>query len=83
MSQERRPRAFIPAPWVDRAACAGTDPALWFPDTGEHATQARAICAGCPVRTDCRDYAIAAEEQGGIWGGMGRDERLEWKRRQR
>ena len=31
--------------------------------------QAAELCAGCPVLDLCRDYAIAAKEPFGIWGG--------------
>lgn len=84
MSQERRPRAFIPAPWVHRAACAGTDPALWFPSEERrphsHTDRARTICAGCGVRRECLDYALTTPEPDGIWGGLTPEERLKLKR---
>jgi len=54
--------------------CRTTDPEAWFPETGEGhsgATRyAKEMCAECPVMVQCRDYAIANNEQHGIWGGM-------------
>ena len=31
---------------------------------------AKSLCETCPVLLDCRDYAVDAGEQHGIWGGM-------------
>jgi len=62
----RRPEA-----WKAQAACRGKDPALWFPDQHDHATEAKRICAGCPVQTECLGYALVAAEDFGIWGGLG------------
>jgi hypothetical protein len=36
---------------------------------------ARAICARCPVTTQCREWAVRAGEPAGIWGGTTPDER--------
>jgi hypothetical protein len=32
-------------------------------------------CAGCPARQACLDYATAAGEVDGIWGGLTADDR--------
>lgn len=61
--------------WRDDAACRGLDPAKWYPHTGERNDVAKAICAGCPVRAECLEFAIAAREDFGIWGGMSERER--------
>lgn len=62
--------------WRQRAACAGTDPALFYdPDPdAEHA--AKQICAACPVRGPCAADAAARGEPHGIWGGLTEHERL-------
>jgi len=78
----------LPPPTVERwdwqlaAACRGLDSSLFFPPDGERARArarrialAKSICAGCPVLTDCRSYAVAAGETCGIWGGLTEDER--------
>jgi WhiB family redox-sensing transcriptional regulator len=74
-----------PAPrWRQRAGCIGADPDLFFPvgpaDTTA-VTEAKAICAWCPVRTDCLGYATAHFLQG-VWGGTTEDERRLYRRRQ-
>jgi WhiB family redox-sensing transcriptional regulator len=58
------------------------DSSLFFGPDGERPrvrthriAKAKAICAGCPVLDDCRNYAIAAGEPVGIWGGLTEDER--------
>ena len=37
--------------------------------------RAKAVCAACPVQTQCLEHAIAADERYGIWGGLNQDER--------
>jgi WhiB family redox-sensing transcriptional regulator len=37
--------------------------------------QAKAICARCPVRIECLEYAIRIREPHGIWGGLNELER--------
>lgn len=64
--------------WQDFAACAGQDPALWFPQqdrrggrpAAERAAQRQALetCAGCPVRAECAE--AGQHEDHGIWGGL-------------
>lgn len=62
--------------WMRDAACKGMDPSLFFVEgPGETKNQAVAVCARCPVRRDCLDYAIENREYHGIWGGVGRDVR--------
>jgi WhiB family redox-sensing transcriptional regulator len=43
---------------------------LFFPQLGQSADPAQAICAGCAVRADCLALARARGEQFGIWGGV-------------
>jgi WhiB family redox-sensing transcriptional regulator len=64
------------ARWRELAACRGTDLGVFFPGRGESAGPARQVCAGCPVRQPCLDYAIANRIVHGIWGGLtGRERR--------
>lgn len=55
--------------WVTRAACRGADPAIFFPGPDDDAAEALAVCARCPVRQECLEYALEARERYGIWGG--------------
>jgi WhiB family redox-sensing transcriptional regulator len=64
------------ARWRELAACRGTDLEVFFPKRGESADSARRICAACPVRRACLDYAISNRITDGIWGGLtGRERR--------
>jgi WhiB family transcriptional regulator, redox-sensing transcriptional regulator len=64
-----------PPHWRGRAACLGADPDLFFPQRGESAEPAREICARCPVREACLDYALRNAITYGIWGGLPERER--------
>lgn len=57
--------------WMHRGAC--TDPqvaANFFPTRGESPAPAKAVCAECPVREDCLEYAVTHRELNGVWGGV-------------
>jgi WhiB family redox-sensing transcriptional regulator len=77
------------ADWRARAACRDKDPDLFFPvgTTGPAEVQiaeAKLVCAGCAVRRNCGEFALATFQKHGIWGGIGEDERhLELRRRRR
>jgi WhiB family transcriptional regulator, redox-sensing transcriptional regulator len=76
-----------PAPpvagWRDRAACRGTELSVFFPGRGESAEPARQVCAGCPVRQPCLDYAISHAITSGIWGGLAERDRRALRSRHR
>lgn len=74
------PRTPIQTPWADQAACRGMDPGLMFPARGEDARAAKAVCATCPVRAECLDYALSNGEYYGIWGGKSEKERKSLRR---
>jgi WhiB family transcriptional regulator, redox-sensing transcriptional regulator len=63
--------------WIDNAACAETDPHLFFPELGQEdlAIQAKRVCRGCGVQTDCDDWATSFPERGGIWAGSSRNKK--------
>ncbi len=54
---------------VGPAPCALGEAEAWWPAPGE-TTDAVAGCRMCPARTQCLAYAVAADEHGGIWGGL-------------
>lgn len=62
--------------WQRDALCKKTGPALFFPEQGESSAQdAKRVCAGCPVREKCLEYALANREPAGVWGGLDETER--------
>jgi len=76
-----------PGRWADDALCAQADPDAWFPDRGNYAVAALAkrICAACPVRAQCLDYALSGADtwrgiSNGIWAGTTPKERAALRR---
>ena len=70
------PASFLPASWTREATCATADPDLFFPeDSRSPVTEAKDICAGCPVRPECLQYSLDAAEEFGVWGGLTEKER--------
>lgn len=67
--------------WHDQALCAQTDPEAFFPEKGGSTREAKRICTGCEVRSECLSYALANDERFGIWGGLSERERRRLKRR--
>jgi WhiB family transcriptional regulator, redox-sensing transcriptional regulator len=75
--------ALEPEPWQTHAECRGADPDLFFPTQGEATAPAKAVCAACPVRIDCLEYAMSNRITFGIWGGMSERERQRLRRQRR
>ena len=69
--------------WRDDAACRGADLDLFFPISDDESGPAKAICATCPVRDDCLEWALATRQEDGIFGGMTPSERRRTRRRRR
>jgi WhiB family redox-sensing transcriptional regulator len=64
--------------WQKRAACRSTrNPEKWFPDRGGDVEPAKAVCRRCPVRNECRRFALANKFVWGVWGGLDENERRE------
>ena len=61
--------------WRSQALCRGLDPEIFYPASDEEADEAKSVCSGCPVRVACLEYALAARERDGIWGGCTERER--------
>ncbi len=45
--------------WMEQAACRQMPTELFFPERGEDATAAKAVCNTCPVIAECREYALS------------------------
>ena len=75
--------AFVPKrpSWHRQAACIGVSGDVFFEEGVRRLViEAKSYCYKCPVRVDCLEHAIAAEEIG-IWGGMTTTERRREARR--
>lgn len=70
---EERPK------WQHNGRCNGLTidyvKAVFFPRSGQAAHEAKSICAECPVRVECREYAIDNQILYGVWGGLTTRER--------
>ena len=66
--------------WWQAAACRTADPEIFFPVSAhgpgqEDIAQAKAVCARCPVRKQCLQFALATHQVHGVWGGTTEEER--------
>jgi WhiB family redox-sensing transcriptional regulator len=66
--------------WRDEAACRQTDPDLFFPvgTTGPAVDQieaAKAVCQSCESQPACLEFALATNQESGVWGGTSEEER--------
>ena len=69
--------------WESRALCRHAGAGCFIPPLREepegerHARElaAKSVCAACPVRAECLDYALRVREPFGIWGGLNETER--------
>lgn len=68
--------------WRSEAACEGADTSVFFSLSRAKGAddEAKAYCAGCPVRPACLEYAIRTGSVG-VWGGMTDEERRAERRR--
>lgn len=62
--------------WQRDALCAEYPLEWWFPDRGATTADAKAVCARCVVRNECRAFALEAPDAlAGVWGGTSQRER--------
>jgi WhiB family redox-sensing transcriptional regulator len=68
-------------PSLPGALCKGKDPGPWFPaGSGRFTAEAaKAVCAACPARVRCLEWALEAGEVEGVWGGATPTERAEMR----
>ena len=60
--------------WTAASACKSADPDELFV-SGAAQNRAKAVCMGCPVRTECLADALDNRVEFGVWGGMTERER--------
>ncbi len=70
-------------PWMTRALCPETGPEPFYAEDREGVRTALAVCAGCPVRDDCLDFALDNSEIYGVWGGTSENLRTRLRARLR
>jgi WhiB family redox-sensing transcriptional regulator len=66
--------------WRQVAACRSTEPDMFFPigSTGgalDQIAAAKRVCASCEAMSACLDFALATNQESGVWGGTSEEER--------
>ena len=66
--------------WRARSLCRDSNPELFFPvgATGialDQIEAAKEICEVCTVHHECLEFALATNQEAGVWGGTTEDER--------
>ena len=64
---------------------AGHQPDLFFPvgTTGpaiEQIAEAKAVCRTCEAQSACLEFALATNQDSGVWGGTSEEERRKLRR---
>lgn len=73
----------VPVPVFPDAACADYPTAMFFPAPGTDGRDAKAVCAFCPHREPCLEWALETGEPWGVFGGMTAPERERLLRKKR
>jgi WhiB family redox-sensing transcriptional regulator len=61
--------------WMANGLCRLEPPSTFFPSDGVGVIVAQQICAACPVRERCLEYALANRIEHGVWGGASERQR--------
>ena len=69
--------------WMTTGNCRDESPSRFFPSDGVGVEVARRICATCPVKSPCLEYALAHRIDHGVWGGCSERERRRIPKRRR
>lgn len=72
--------------WREQAACRTVDPDLFFPigTTGAALVQidaAKRVCEACPSKAACLEFALATNQEAGVWGATSEEERRGLRKR--
>lgn len=55
--------------WHSQASCSDLHPDLFFSEIPEDVAASQRICATCPVKVECLEWATATKPEYGVWGG--------------
>lgn len=61
--------------WMATGNCRYEPPGTFFPSDGVGVEIAKQICATCPVKEACLDYALENRIDHGVWGGTSERQR--------
>jgi WhiB family redox-sensing transcriptional regulator len=68
-------RSFRMQAWMIDASCRDANATAFFPSDGTGVEAVQRVCACCPVRLDCLEYALTNRLDYGVWGGTSERER--------
>lgn len=63
------------ADWMELGKCREVHPRVMYPHDVSGTVVAKRVCAGCPVRSECLEWALERNEYFGVWGGTSERER--------
>jgi WhiB family redox-sensing transcriptional regulator len=69
--------------WMADGSCRDYPATTFFPQDGVGVIKAQKICAGCPVQSQCLEYALDNHIDHGVWGGRSERERRRLQRARR
>src|SRR5580698_11089526 len=69
--------------WMAEGKCRELPPEVFFPSDGVGVEVARRICADCPAKAPCLEYALYNRIEHGVWGGASERERRRIARQRR
>ncbi len=69
--------------WMAKGNCRQVHPSVFFPSDGVGVDIARQVCADCPVKAPCLEYALRNRIDHGVWGGASERERRRILRQRR
>ncbi len=61
--------------WMAFGECNEHPPSLFFPSDGVGVEVAKKICADCPSKEPCLEYALENRIDHGVWGGTSERQR--------
>ena len=61
--------------WMAAGLCSDKPPSLFFPSDGVGVEVAKKICAECPSKEPCLEYALSHRIDHGVWGGTSERQR--------
>ncbi len=74
--------------WRAHASCRNADPDMFFPigTTGPAVSQieaAKIVCRACSVQAPCLEFALATNQDSGVWGAASEEERRMLRKQRR
>lgn len=61
--------------WMAQGNCRDEPPTVFFPSDGVGVEVAKRICATCPSKEPCLEYALQNRIDHGVWGGTSERQR--------